>query len=129
GTAQGFSGVTAQSYVTAALKQGLDAAGASTISSGGYWFAVFVAMTGAYFAYVGYAASTFVAGEVKEANKTLPRVLLLSSVIIMVVYVSVSSLAAYASAALGRVTLPNGDIWSFFEAYAYLSYGAGDLAK
>ena len=123
-SSQGIQGVTASTYVTGALNQGLDAA-----NVGNYWTAVFVAMTGAYFAYVGYAASTFVAGEVKEANKTLPRVLLLSSVIIMVVYVSVSSLAAYASAALGRVTLPNGNVWSFFEAYAYLSYGAGDLAK
>jgi len=44
-------------------------------------------------------------------------------------YVLVSSLAAYASAGLGRVTLPNGDVWSFFEAYAYMSYGAGHLAN
>jgi amino acid transporter len=129
GTAQGFSGVTAQSYVTAALNQGLDAAGASTISSGGYWFAVATAMVGAYFAYVGYAASTFVAGEVKEANKTLPRVLVLSSVIILCMYVLVSSLAAYGSAALAKVTLPNGDVWSFFEAYAWMSYGGGHLAN
>ncbi len=33
------------------------------------------------------------------------------------------------TAALGRVTLPNGNTWSFFEAYSYLSYGGGDLAK
>jgi amino acid transporter len=122
--AQGFSGVTASSYVTAALKQGLDAA-----NVGSYWFAVSTAMVGAYFAYVGYAASTFVAGEVKEANRTLPRVLLLSSCIIIFMYVLVSSLAAFASAALGRVTLPNGNVWSFFEAYAYMSYGAGSLSK
>jgi amino acid transporter len=123
---QGFTGVTASSYVTAALNQGMDTtAAANVISSGGYWFAVATAMIGAYFAYVGYAASTFVAGEVKEANRTLPRVLLLSSVIIIFMYVLVSSLAAYASAGLGRTTLPNGDVWSFFESYAYLSYGAG----
>jgi len=128
-TAQGFSGVTASSYVTAALSQGMDTtAAAAVISSGGYWFAVATAMIGAYFAYVGYAASTFVAGEVKEANRTLPRVLLISSVIIIFMYVLVSSLAAYASAGLGRVTLPNGDVWSFFEAYAYLSYGSGHLS-
>lgn len=123
-SSQGINGVTASTYVTGALNQGLDAA-----NVGSYWFAVFVAMTGAYFAYVGYAASTFVAGEVKEANKTLPKVLLLSSVIIIVMYVLVSGLAAYAASSLGRVTLPNGNTWSFFEAYAYLSYGAGDLTK
>jgi amino acid transporter len=47
----------------------------------------------------------------------------------MVSYMVVSSLAAYAAAALGRVTLPNGNVWSFFEAYSFLSYGGGDLAK
>jgi len=123
-SSQGFSGVTPSTYVTAALSQGLDAA-----NVGNYWSAVNTAMIGAYFAYVGYAASTFVAGEVKEANKTLPKVLLLSSVVIIIMYVTVSSLAAYASAAVGRVTLPNGDVWSFFESYAYMSYGGGSLAK
>jgi amino acid transporter len=122
-TAQGFSGVTPSSYVTAALNQGLDAA-----NVGSYWFAVATAMIGAYFAYIGYAASTFVAGEVKEANKTLPRVLLMSSCVIIFLYVLVSSLAAFSTAALGRVTLPNGDVWSFFEAYAYMSYGGGHLS-
>ena len=120
---QGFSGVTPQMYVTAALNQGLDAA-----NVGNYWTAVYTGMVGAYFAYVGYAASTFVAGEVKEANKTLPKVLILSSVIIIIVYMVVSSLAAFSSAALARVTLPNGDVWSFFEAYAFLSYGGGHLS-
>jgi len=123
-TSQGFTGVTPASYVTAALNQGLD-----TANVGSYWFAVSTAMIGAYFAYVGYAASTFVAGEVKEANRTLPRVLIVSSCIIIVMYVLVSSLAAYVSSALSRVTLPNGDVWSFFEAYAYLSYGGGHLAN
>lgn len=122
--ANGISGVTAETYVKGALAQGLDAA-----NVGSYWAAVSTAMIGAYFAYIGYAASTFVAGEVKEANKNLPKVLLLASVIIMIVYLTVSSLGAYATAALGRITLPNGDTWSFFEAYSYLSYGAGDLAK
>jgi amino acid transporter len=127
-TMQGFTGVTPASYVTAALSQGMDTTAATAvISSGGYWFAVSTAMIGAYFAYVGYAASTFVAGEVKEANRTLPKVLLLSSFVIIIMYVLVSSLAAYATAALGRITLPNGNVWSFFEAYAYMSYGAGHL--
>ncbi len=116
-------GTTADKVVAEALKQGLDGA-----SVGNYWSAVSTAMIGAYFAYIGYAASTFVAGEVKEANKSLPRVLLISSVIIMVAYMTVSGLGAYAAAALGRITLPNGNTWSFFEAYSWLSYGAGNIA-
>ena len=122
--ANGITGVTADTYVKGALTQGMDAA-----NVGNYWSAVSTAMIGAYFAYIGYAASTFVAGEVKEANKSLPKVLLLSSVIIMVAYMVVSGLGAYATAALGRTTLPNGNTWSFFEAYSYLSYGKGNLAK
>jgi amino acid transporter len=118
-----FGGATAQGVVSEALKQGLDGA-----SVGNYWSAVSTAMIGAYFAYIGYAASTFVAGEVKEANKSLPKVMLISSVIIMVAYVAVSSLGAFATAALGKVTLANGNTWSFFEAYSWLSYGGGNLA-
>jgi amino acid transporter len=124
GQANGIAGITADTYVKGALAQGMDAA-----NVGNYWSAVSTAMIGAYFAYIGYAASTFVAGEVKEANKSLPKVLLVSSVIIMVAYMVVSGLGAYATSALGRTTLPNGNTWTFFEAYSYLSYGGGDLAK
>jgi amino acid transporter len=124
GQSQGVSGLTADMYVQGALAQGMDAA-----NVGNYWGAVSTAMIGAYFAYIGYAASTFVAGEVKEANKSLPKVLLVSSVIIMVTYMVVSSAGAYAAAALGRTTLPNGNTWTFFEAYSFLSYGGGSLAK
>jgi amino acid transporter len=116
-------GATGQGVVQEALNQGLDAA-----SVGNYWGAVSTAMIGAYFAYIGYAASTFVAGEVKEANKSLPKVLLLASVVIVAAYVTVSSFGAYAAAAIGRTTLPNGNTWSFFEAYSWLSYGGGDLS-
>jgi APA family basic amino acid/polyamine antiporter len=117
-----FGGATAQGVVSEALKQGMDAVAVTD-----YWGAVSVAMIGAYFAYIGYAASTFVAGEVKEANKSLPKVLLASSVIIMVSYMIVSGLGAYAASAIGRITLPNGHTWSFFEAYSWLSYGAGNI--
>jgi APA family basic amino acid/polyamine antiporter len=118
-----FGGATAQGVVSEALKQGMDAVAVTD-----YWGAVSVAMIGAYFAYIGYAASTFVAGEVKEANKSLPKVLLISSVVIMVAYMVVSGLGAYAASAIGRTTLPNGHTWSFFEAYSWLSYGGGNIA-
>ncbi len=124
GQSQGVSGLTADMYVKGALAQGMDAA-----NVGNYWAAVSTAMIGAYFAYIGYAASTFVAGEVKEANKSLPKVLILSSIVIMVAYMVVSSAGAFAASSLGRVTLANGNTWSFFEAYSYLSYGGGNLAK
>ena len=53
----------------------------------------------------------------------------MSSVIIMVVYVSVSLPWSIRLRSARRVTLPNGMVWRFFEANAYLSYGAEDLAK
>jgi len=114
------SGLTPQAVVNVALKNGMDA-----VSYSSYWSAVAVAMGGAYFAYIGYAASTFVAGEVKEANKNLPKVLILSSLVIMAMYVMVSSFGAFATAAVGRITLPNGHVYSLLDAYAWLTYGSG----
>jgi len=119
GGLQAITGHSASEYVQAALKQGMAKA-----FTGSYFDAVSVAMLGAYWAYIGYAASTFVAGEVKEANKTLPRTLLIASVIIILVYLSISSLT-YAASKLA--VTPDGK-WSFFSAYAYLSYGGGSLA-
>ncbi len=125
---QGMTNILGHSpieYVNAALAQGLDKAGTS---AGGYWGAVFTAMVGAYFAYIGYAASTFVAGEIKEANKSLPRTLVLASVLIIALYVSISIIAANAIKGLGTVTV-NGNSYSLLSAWSYLSYGGGVLGN
>ena len=113
-------------YVNAALAQGMDAKAAST---GGYWGAVATALLGAYFAYIGYAASTFVAGEIKEANKSLPKTLVFASVLIIALYVGISLAAGGAVKGVGSVTLSNGNTYSLFTAWSYLSFGAGDLGK
>ena len=118
--AHGLPGVTVNTYMTAALAQGMD-----TAATTNYWGAVSTAMIGAYYAYTCYAASSFVAGEVKEANKNMPRSLLIASVIIIIMYVTNSALSSYAAAAIDKVTLPNGHVWSFFDAYAFLSWGPG----
>jgi len=110
--------------VKAALAQGLDAA-----SVGNYWTAVSATLLLAYFAYTGYAALTFVAGEVKEPNRDLPKVLVITPIIIMIMYVVMAALGTYATAAVGQITLPNGDRWSFFEAYSYLSWGSGSMTQ
>jgi amino acid transporter len=86
-------------------------------------------MLGAYFAYVGYAANTFVAGEIRDPERNLPKVLLLAPLIVVVMYVVVAAFGTYAAAAVGRTTLPNGHVWSFFDAYSYLAYGAGSLRQ
>lgn len=86
-------------------------------------------MLGAYFAYVGYAATTFVAGEVKDPGKNFPKVMLLAPFIVMLMFVAMAAFGAYAAASVGQTTLPNGDKWSFYEAYSYLSYGGGSLQQ
>jgi APA family basic amino acid/polyamine antiporter len=120
----GIAGVTADSYVKAALAQGLDSASVSD-----YWTAVSASLLGAYFAYVGYAANTFVAGEIRNPEKNLPKIMLLAALIVVIMYAVMAGFGTYAAAAVGRTTLPNGHVWSFFDAYSYLSYGAGSLQR
>ena len=107
-------------YVNAALSQGLDKAGSA---AGGYWGAVETALIGAYFAYIGYAASTFVAGEIKEANKALPKTLVIASLLIIALYVSISIAGAGALKGVAAQTLPNGNSYSLLSAWSWLSYG------
>jgi APA family basic amino acid/polyamine antiporter len=117
---QSVLGHTPADYVNAALKQGMD-----TAFTGNYWDAVAVGMLGAYWSYIGYAASTFVAGEIKEANKTLPRTLFIAGIVIVAVYMTVS-MATYLGTKVA--VTPDGK-WSFFSAFAFLSWGAGNLGK
>jgi len=121
---EGMAGVTADTYVKAALTQGLDSA-----NVGNYWTAVSASLLGAYWCYVGYAALTFVSGEFKEPDRNLPKVALATPFIIMAIYVVLVALGTYSAAAVGQTTLANGDKWSFYEAYAYLSYGGGSLQQ
>jgi len=122
--AEGVTGVTAATYVKAALAQGLDAA-----NVGNYWTAVSASALGAYWCYVGYAALTFVPGEFKDPDKNLPRVAIAAPLVIMAIYVIIVAFGTYAAASVGQTTLANGNKWSFYEAYAYLSYGGGSLQQ
>jgi amino acid transporter len=89
----------------------------------GFFDAFSFALGGAFWAYMGWYATSFLAGEVKEANKKLPMVLLVSGVVIMVVYLLASSLSAIAAMNVEPFTDANGHQWSFFQSYAWLSYG------
>jgi len=106
-----FSGV-APSVIT---QEAIDLGMAATPTL--YWDAVSVAVMGAYWAYIGFAASTFVAGEIKEVAKNLPKTLFIANGFIILLYITFSYLAARASMMVGQV----GN-YSFFSAYAYLSY-------
>jgi amino acid transporter len=108
-------GASPSTFVTDALNSGM----ATHIT--GFGTAFSTAVLGAFWAYMGWYATTFIAGEVKEANKRLPLVLLTAGFIVMIVYLLASSLASIACMNVAKVTV-GGHTWSFFQAYAYLSY-------
>jgi amino acid transporter len=109
-------GRSAVEYTQAALDQGL-------ASSGSYWSAVFTASFFAYWAYIGYAAATFVAGEVKEASRSMPRAIFTSGIIIMLIYMTISFFLARAGSMVGHA---GG--FSLVDAVGYLGAGAGSYA-
>jgi amino acid transporter len=113
---QASMGAPPQTFVNLAISTGM------TGNVAGFFDAFSFALGGAFWAYMGWYATTFLAGEVKEANKKLPMVLLSAGLIIIVVYLTSSSLAA-ASTLNVAVTTVGGHQWSFFQAYAWLSYG------
>ncbi len=113
---QASMGAPPQTFVNLAISTGM------TGNIAGFFDAFSFALGGAFWAYMGWYATTFLAGEVKEANKKLPMVLLSAGLITIVVYLTASSLAA-ASTLNVAVTTVGGHQWSFFQAYAWLSYG------
>jgi amino acid transporter len=114
-----LTGVSPNQFTQMALDQGM-----ATAYAGDYWGAMATATIGTYWAYIGFAASTFVGGEVKEAGKALPRTLFVANIIILLLYVTISYVTAHAAMLVGKI----GD-YSFFSAYAFLSYGGGHLPE
>jgi len=112
-----ITGLSATQFTQMALDQGM-----ATAYAGDYWGAMATASIGTYWAYIGFAAATFVGGEVKEAGKALPKTLFTANVIILLLYVTISYLVAQTAMGVGKV----GD-YSFFSSYAFLSYGGGEL--
>jgi APA family basic amino acid/polyamine antiporter len=56
----------------------------------GYFSAFIAAMSGAFWAYDGWNNVTFIAGEIKNPQKNLPRSLFLGTLIVIAVYVSIN---------------------------------------
>ena len=117
---QNLFGHSAIEYTNAAIAQGMNKVAATNT----YWRAVGSALLAAYWAYIGYAAATFVAGEVKEAHRTLPKAMFISGAVIITLYMSITVLMTRAGSMIGKV----GDL-SFLPAVAYLNFGAGSFAK
>ncbi len=103
-------------YTKAAITVGMADIG-KTI---GYWGAVGTAILAAYWAFIGYASATFVAGEVKEAHKSLPKALFISGIAIVILYMSISTLLARAGMMVGK---PEGADHSLMSSVAFLNYG------
>lgn len=116
------NGASATDFTLKAL-QGFPTAGVAGMAANPtpYWDAVSYASLGAFWAYIGFGATTFVAGEIKEAAKNLPKQLFAANAIVISLYISISFLVARAAMMVGQV----GD-YSFFSSYSWLSYGAGD---
>jgi amino acid transporter len=112
----GIYGYASQVYTRAAIGAGMENIGLTI----GYWGAVATAILAAYWAFIGYAAATFVAGEVKEAHKSLPKALFISGIAIVVLYMSVSMLMARAGMMVGK---PEGKDHSLLTSVAFLNYG------
>jgi len=93
----------------------------------GFFDAFSFALGGAFWAYMGWYATTFIAGEVKEANKKLPMVVLSAGLVIIVVYLLASSLSAISTLNVAVQTV-DGHQWGFFQSYSWLSYGDVDWA-
>ncbi|MEM3694747.1 MAG: APC family permease [Candidatus Bathyarchaeia archaeon] len=123
---QNVMGAAPSTFNTIAINTGM------TANPVGFFDAFSVALPGAFWAYMGWYATTFLAGEVKEANKKLPKVLLVAGLLIMVIYLLASSLSAIAAMQVEPFTDPGGHQWSFFQSYAWLSYppsGVKDAVK
>ncbi len=105
-------------FVQTAVAEGMTA----DIST--FYDAFSFALAGAFWAYMGWYSVTFIAGEVKEANKKLPMVVLFSGFIIMLIYLGSSSFSAISTLSVAKWTDPvTNHEWGFFQAYSYLSYG------
>jgi len=111
-------GAAPSTFMTQATNTGMtDPANIST-----FYDAFTYALAGAFWAYMGWYSVTFIAGEVKEANKKLPMVVLFSGLVIMLIYLGSSSLSAVSTMGVQETTI-GGQKWSFFQAYSWLSYG------
>lgn len=111
-------GASAAAYVQQALDTGLAEAAAGNT----YWGVVMGAIIAAYWAFIGYATTSFIAGEVKESARSLPRAMIAGTVIITLVYILVSWLMCNAGAKAAVV-----EDFDLVGAVAYMNFGGGSF--
>jgi len=117
---------TSTRTVTPDYLVGLAVNSGMTTNIAGFFDAFSYALPGAFWAYMGWYATTFIAGEVKEANKKLPLVVVTAGVIIILVYLAASSLSAISTLNVATRTVVTNGVphqWGLFQSYSWLSYG------
>jgi amino acid transporter len=113
-------GATGTAYVQQAIDTGLaDAGGGNT-----YWGVVMGSILATYWAFIGYGSTNFIAGEVKESGRNLPRAMIISTATISVVYLVVSWLLSRAGAAGGLV-----QGYDLVGATAWMTFGGGSFGE
>jgi amino acid transporter len=103
--------ITTEQYIQTAIDAGMNNAEVD------YFTGVSGLIPKAYWAWIGYAAISFAAGEVKESNKSLPRAHLAAGFIILGIYVSISFLMGAAS------TVGSVQGWSLFDSLGFIDWG------
>jgi amino acid transporter len=104
--------ITTEQYIQRAIDVGLNEAEVD------YFTGVSGLIPKAYWAWIGYAAISFAAGEVKESNRSLPTAHLAAGFIILGIYVTISFLMGAASTV--------GDVqgWSLFDSLGFIDWGS-----
>lgn len=120
-TAKGFeslletktgTAITTEQYIQKGIDVGLNDAEVD------YFTSVSGLIPKAYWAWIGYAAISFAAGEVKESNRSLPIAHIAAGFIILGIYVSISFLMG-AAANVGDV-----QGWSLFDSLGFVDWGS-----
>lgn len=86
--------------------------GADSVLSFGFLTTIGAAMVPVLFAYGGWQTSTFVAGEIREPQKNLPRALIIGVIGVVILYLAVNFvyLSALGATGLAKTTTPASDV-------------------
>jgi len=109
-------GASPTAYIQQALDTGLAEAAVP------YWSAVVGCIIVTYWAFIGYATTNFIAGEMKEAARNLPKAMFIATGSITAIYIIQSWLMVRAGAIAGVV-----QDFDLVGATAWMNFGAGSF--
>lgn len=109
-------GASPTAYVQQALDTGLAEAAVP------YWAAVGGCIIATYWAFIGYATTNFIAGEMKEASRNLPKAMFIATGTITAIYLIVSFLLVRAGAIAAVV-----QDFDLVSATAWMTFGGGSF--